>query len=233
MDESRDNIAAYVDFESQLAEKFFGGLALRYEDYSDFGSTVDGKALGADRLQREVRAPRHVLDRLPRPGRAAGLLHPALDQPGPAGNLADTLTAANNSAITRALGIPPLQEETSQNYTLGLVARPTPRFRLTVDAYRIDIDDRIIFSDAVTRPGMPRRWAPILNPLGIGQVQFFTNAIDTKTEGLDIVALYDIDLGESLLALEAAVSLNETEVTDIRSLPPRSSRPACCSRPAR
>jgi iron complex outermembrane receptor protein len=215
VDESRDNVAAYVDFESQLSDRFLAGLAVRWEDYSDFGSTVDGKLSGRIDFN-----PRFAL----RGTASTGFRAPGVQQAfftlrstnlDASGNLADTLTAANNSSVTRALGIPPLQEETSENYSLGLVARPSDRFRLTVDVYRINIDDRIIFSDAISA-SVPAVGA-ILNPLGIGQVQFFTNAIDTKTDGVDIVALYDLDLGESLLALEAALSFNETEVTDRRS----------------
>jgi iron complex outermembrane receptor protein len=94
--------------------------------------------------------------------------------------------------VTRAFRIPPLKQETSKNYSLGLVSEPTDRFRLTVDLYRIDINDRIIFSaniqpeDASTcgTPFHPSRCPirAILDPFRVGQMQFFTSAIDTKTQ---------------------------------------------------
>src|SRR5206468_2697398 len=144
-----------------------------------------------------------------------------------AGVLTDTLTAPNDSGVTRALGIPPLKEETSKNYSLGFVARPLPQFRLTVDAYRVDIDDRIIFSGTIP-PEDPTCTDPsicpigaVLNPRGIGQVQFFTNAIDTRTRGFDVVAIYDIRMsGGSLLAFDAALDFNRTAVEKIRSASP-------------
>jgi len=152
-----------------------------------------------------------------------------------AGVLTDTLTARQDSAVTRAFGVPPLKEETSRNYSLGLVAKPTDTFRLTVDAFRIDIKDRIIFSSNIQpepaascgTPFNPTRCpiSAILAPFRAGQVQFFTNAIDTKTQGLDIVAVYDWALGHgSTVTLDAALDFNKTEVTNIRSsssiLPP-------------
>jgi iron complex outermembrane recepter protein len=142
-----------------------------------------------------------------------------------AGVLTDTLTARQDSALTRAFEVPALQEETSRNYSVGIVARPTELFRLTVDVFRIDIDDRIIFSSNLapepieqcdTPAGCPIR--TILDPLGVGQILFFTNAVDTKTTGLDIVALYDWQIASgTVLALEGAFSFNKTEITDRHS----------------
>jgi iron complex outermembrane receptor protein len=112
------------------------------------------------------------------------------------------------------------------NYSVGLVSKPTDRFRLTVDLYRIDIDDRIIFSSNI-QPESGNCGTPvsailcpiraILDPFRVGQVQFFTNAVDTKTQGLDIVALYDLELGDAVLSLEGAFDFNKTEVKDRRS----------------
>jgi len=130
------------------------------------------------------------------------------------GTLADTLTAANNSPVAKALGIPQLQEETANNYSLGVVARPSDVFRVTVDAYRIDIDDRIVFSDAVSA-GIPAVGA-ILTPLGIGQVQFFTNAIEVQLDGAERADLGCIVVNEvgQLCELEVKIDFGD-EVVDI------------------
>lgn len=130
--------------------------------------------------------------------------------------------------MARAFGVPDLKEETSQNLSIGLVAKPNDRFRLTLDLYRIDIDDRIIFSSNIQpepvetcgTPFDPNRCPirAILDPLAVGQLLLFTNAVDTQTDGVDLVLLYDLRLGsESLLALEGAFHFNDTEVTDRRS----------------
>ena len=96
---------------------------------------------------------------------------------------------------------------------------------MTVDYFHIDINNRIVFSSNIqpedpsacsTPSGCPIR--AILDPLGVGQILFFTNAVDTRTQGLDIVLLYDIHFGRgSLLTLEGAMNFNKTEVTDRHS----------------
>lgn len=222
VDEGRRNVALYLDLESQITEKFLLGAATRFEDYSDFGSTLTGKVSARVNFD-----PRFSL----RGTFATGFRAPSVQQTfysqrstnlNAAGILTDTLTARQDSAVTRAFGIPALKEETSRSVSVGLVAKPSDRFRLTLDFYRIDIDDRIVFSSNIEPervsdcPRCPIR--TILEPLGVGQVLFFTNAIDTKTTGLDVVALYDHELGNGgLLNFEAALHLNETEVKARRS----------------
>jgi iron complex outermembrane receptor protein len=234
VDGDRDNLAVYVDFESQLAKKFLGGVAVRYEDYSDFGDTVIGKLSG-----RVNFSPHYSLRGTASTGfRAPGVQQAFYSQRSTnlnaAGVLTDTLTARQGGVVTTAFGIPALEEETSTNYSLGFVAQPTNRFHLSLDAYRIDIDDRIVFSSNI-QPEDPAGCGDpidpllcpilaILDPLGIGQVLLFTNAIDTETEGLDLVAVYDWKFSRSSLLLEGAFHWNHTEVTEIRSsseiLPP-------------
>jgi iron complex outermembrane receptor protein len=227
VDASRDNLAAYLDFESQLGSSFLGGLAVRFEDYSDFGSTVTGKLSGRLELSERLAL---------RATASTGFRAPSVQQQffsqrstnlNAAGVLTDTLTARQGGAVTRAFGIPELEEETSVNYSLGVVGKPSADFRVTVDLYRIDIDDRIVFSSNIQpesgdcgTPFNPNRCPirAILDPFGVGQVLFFTNAIDTQTEGADIVLVYDRHLGgDALLSLEGAFHFNDTEVTDRRS----------------
>jgi iron complex outermembrane recepter protein len=235
VDKTRSNVAVYLDTESQLTKQFLAGAAVRYEDYSDFGGTVTGKLSGHYDF-----TPRFAL----RGTVSTGFRAPSVQQEfysqrstnlNAAGVLTDTLTARQDSDVARALGVPALKKETSRNYSLGFVAKPSAVFRLTADVYRIDIKDRIIFSsniqpeDAATCgvPFNPARCPirAILDPLGVGQLLLFTNAVDTKTEGLDLVAVYDWRLGrESLLSLEGAFDFNRTEVTGKHSpskiLPP-------------
>ena len=223
VDESRNNFALYADAESQLGARFLAGLAARFENYSDFGSTLTGKLSMRFNFSDAFALRGTVSNGFRAPGVQQLFFNQRSTNLNAAGVLTDTLTARQDSEVTRAFGIPALTEETSWNYSLGLVARPADRFRLTVDAYQIDIDDRIIFSSNI-QPNTPEI-AEILAPFRVGQVQFFTNAIDTRTQGLDIVALYDFDLGNgAVLALDGAFAFNKTEVKNIRSssaiLPP-------------
>ena len=232
VDENRHNVAFYVDTEAQITEKFLLGGAARFEHYSDFGNTLIGKISAHYNITPEFAVRSTGSNGFRAPGVQQQFFSQRSTNLNAAGILTDTLTARQDSEITRAFGIPALQEETSNNFTLGVVAKPTPRFRLTVDFFYIDIDDRIIFSSTIapedpalcgTPAGCPIR--TLLDPIGVGQIQFFTNAVDTTTKGLDIVALYDIRFNaDSHLLLEGALNFNKIEVKTIRSssdiLPP-------------
>lgn len=224
-DDSRNNTAIYADLESQVSKMLLLGGAVRYEHYSDFGDTVTGKFSARVDFDPRFAVRGTISNGFRAPGIQQALYSQRSTNLNSAGVLTDTLTARQDSELTRAFGIPPLKEETSRNYSAGIVARPTELLRLTVDVYRIDIDDRIIFSSNLqpepieqcgTPAGCPIR--TILDPLGVGQILFFTNAVDTKTTGVDIVGLYDWQLGSgTVLALEGAFSFNKTEITDRHS----------------
>ncbi len=225
VNDDRNNTALYVDMEAQLTEQFLLGGAVRYEHYSDFGNTVTGKVSVRYDFVPEFSVRGTLSNGFRAPSIQQSLYSQRSTNLNAAGVLTDTLTALQGGAITQSFGVPALKEETSQNYTIGIVAKPADAFRITVDVFRIDIDDRIIFSSNIapedpsacsTPAGCPIR--DILDPLGVGQILFFTNAVDTSTKGVDIVALYDAKIGESsLLSLEGAFSFNSTEVTDRRS----------------
>jgi len=227
VNEHRSNVALYVDFESLLASNFLAGAAARYEHYSDFGSTLTGKISGRYNFNDHYSLRGTVSTGFRAPGVQQEFYNSRSTNLNSAGVLTDTLTARQDSDVTRAFGIPPLKQETSKNFSFGLVSKPTDKLRLTVDLYRIDIDDRIIFSSNIQPEDAATCGAPvnasrcpiraILDPFRVGQVQFFTNAIDTKTQGLDVVALYDVPLGESTLSLELASDFNKTQVKNRKS----------------
>ncbi|MGH8085464.1 MAG: TonB-dependent receptor plug domain-containing protein [Lysobacter sp.] len=229
VDDGRHSMAVYLDAETNLTERFLLGGAVRFEDYSDFGNTTIGK-LSARFDATETFAVRGTVSTGFRAPGAQQLFYSQRSTNLNAdGVLTDTLTARQNSDVTRAFGIEPLQEETSTSGTLGFVFTPSERFSLTLDLFRIDIDDRIIFSsnlspeDAATclpdNSNCPIR--AILDPIGVGQVLFFTNSIDTQTTGLDIVANHNTVFdGGSSLNLTALVHFNKTEVKDRRSQSP-------------
>jgi iron complex outermembrane receptor protein len=227
VDDDRDSIAVYVDFESQLTGNFLGGVAVRFEDYSDFGSTVNGKLSGRIDLTDQFSLRATASTGFRAPGVQQAFYSQRSTNLNAQGVLTDTLTARQGGALTQAFGVPDLEEETSVSYSVGIVGRPADNFRYTVDYYRIDIDDRIIFSGEINPEsgdcGTPVDPAlcpirAILDPFRVGQVQFFTNAIDTETQGLDIVAVQELTFGnDSLLTLEGALHFNDTEVAEIRS----------------
>ena len=200
---SRTNVAGYVDVESDITEKLLVHAAGRVENYSDFGGNCQRPGGGA--LQHSRRAGLAGLDgqRLPGALAAAALFHqhqhPVYErraQPGAHREQRQPHCAQQLSGGTgqRGFGVGSLKQEKSTNYSLGLTARVAKTVTLTVDAYQIDIGDRIVLSSQFTRT----------NPLGdhhsgrqpVSRVQFFANAVNTRTQGIDIVANERLPLGD-------------------------------------
>lgn len=124
------------------------------------------------------------------------------------------LTANNKSPVTKAFGIPDLKEETSLNISAGLTLEPVDGLSLTADYYYITIDDRIVLTSrfSAADPAVADILAPF-SEAGVSQAQFFTNAVDTTTQGADVVLAYDVGLGGAGdLKLSAAFSLVRTTV---------------------
>ena len=193
VDESRDSRAAYIDLETNLNQRTTVGAALRYEDFDDFGDTLNGKLSARFEANSDF-ALRGSL--------STGFRAPSLHQQyfnntstqfvavGPDLLPLEVGTFRNDSGVARALGVEPLREETSNNYSLGVVYSPSDNFSLTADVYRIDIDDRIVLSGRFSR-GNPTIDALLSAFPEVNSVQFFTNAIDTRTHGIDLVASYN------------------------------------------
>ena len=215
-DANRDSYAAYIDLEADFSERFTGGFALRFEDYSDFGSTLDGKLAGAFRATDEF-----VL----RGSISSGFRAPSLQQryfsstftDFVSGEPVDVLLAPNGGTIARAAGIPDLTEETSLGYSLGFTWSPLDDLSLTLDGYRIDIDDRIVLSGRfdTTDPNI----GSILEELGVGEAQFFINSIDTETWGIDLTLTHRADIGEGELVSTVGVNYGQTDVAAIHAPP--------------
>ena len=222
---SRNNFSAYTEFGYTPFKRLFLGAAGRYEYYDDSaGDTFVGK--GDARFE--------VTDWLAARGAVStGFRAPALAQQHYAasssqfrtvnGNLdlllIKTLPVGSPEAI--ALGAQPLKPETSKNYSIGLTADPLPDLKLTLDAYEIDIADRIAITSTLT--GTPVSNILISKGLsGSLSAQYYTNAIDTRTKGLDFVATWRRDLGSlGNLRLNAGYNYNKTEITKIKANPPQ------------
>ncbi|HWW72848.1 MAG TPA: TonB-dependent receptor [Duganella sp.] len=212
VDSGRHNIALFLDAEHKPVENLTLAGAVRYEKYSDFGSTVTGKLSARYDPTKTVGFRGSV---------SSGFRAPSVQQEFYSsvstnlnnGVLTETLTARQGSAVTQAFGIAPLKEETSTSGSVGMVLRPAKNMSLTVDAYQIKIKDRIVFSSEIAPEAGGGPITNILRPLGVGQAQFFTNAVDTRTRGLDIVAEHTTKFDASSLVLSGQLGFNKTEVT--------------------
>ena len=225
LDNSRNSASVYGDFEFDITEALLVGIAARYENYSDFGDAFNWKASARYRILENLSV---------RAAASTGFRAPSLHQVyfnnlstqfvtvGGAQVPIQVGTFNNESAVTRAFGIEPLDAETSNNYSAGFTARLLENLSLTVDGYLIEIEDRIVLSG---------RFSPteelsggvlagnILTPLGAGAAQFFTNAVSTETRGIDVVSAYNKALGEGLLKLTLAANFTETEVKKSNGVP--------------
>ncbi len=202
----------YGDVEGELFNRLLVDVAARYENYSDFGSKLTGKL--ATRLR--------IIDAFSLRGAiSTGFRAPSLHQryfqntstQFVNGNPSNTLTVNNDNPIARqVIGVDALRPETSVNYTLGITSKIGRNFTLTVDAYQIDIKDRILYSGAFSRAvlGFKDTDYP-----GVNVVRFFANAANTQTRGVDIVATERVKLGPGQLTLTAAMNFNRNKVTSI------------------
>ena len=191
-DNTRNAKAIYIDLEQDITNKFLITGALRFENYSDFGSTLNYKFSARYAFSKAFNL---------RASLSSGFRAPSMQQiffektntlfvsqngqlvPVQAG------TFRNDSEPAKILGIPTLKEETSQNYSVGFTARPFIGFELTVDAYQIDIDNRIILTNNFTG-GTDSALNAELAAVGASTANFFTNAIDTRARGLEAVVSY-------------------------------------------
>jgi iron complex outermembrane receptor protein len=219
-DESRSNVGLYADAEIDVTERFLVGGAARFENYSDFGATTTFKG-----TSRFTVLPGFVL----RGAASTGFRAPSLQQSFYSATATNFITvngslqpfevktAPVESAIALALGSRPLEPEKSLNFSLGFALEPMRSMALTVDAYRITIDDRIVLSENFTGDAVRARLAP----LGASAARYFTNAIDTRTNGIDVVLNYGLNL-ESLgfVRLMGGYNHNRTEVTRVSATPP-------------
>jgi iron complex outermembrane receptor protein len=225
---SRQNVAAYADLWTKLAQSWGVGLAGRAEHYTDSaGNTAAGK------LSTRV----EILPGLAlRAGANNGFRAPSLAETQFSttqytgtivGNQLVDLTSKFlpvNSPAAIALGATPLKPETSLNYTAGISFEPSNVFRATVDAYQVYINDRIVKTDQLgTSVNGGAAIADILEAHGIQGVnaaQYFANAVNTTTTGVDAVAEYVLrTAGVGTFRPSAAFSYNTTQVTHVNANP--------------
>jgi iron complex outermembrane recepter protein len=214
VDENRSAVGAYVDLEVEVTSQFLVSTALRVEDYSDFGSAIAGK-FSARYDFNESFAVRGTVQN--------GFRAPSLQQQfftATSTNFIDGVpfditTFPATSDVAAALGAQELDAEESINVSAGFVLRAGD-LSLTVDAYRIEIDDRIVLSENLTQANV-REYLRDLGFIGIGGGRFFINGVETVTEGIDMVLNYPMPT-DNLGYFDLTVAANYN-TTDIKKVP--------------
>ena len=213
----RSNVGAYLDLEADITKSLLVDAAVRYENYSDFGNTINGK-LGARYRVNSDLAFRATL--------STGFRAPSLAQKYfnstftnfVNGKAVDVLLANNESEVTKALGIPKLRQETSQNASIGITYAPVSNLSVTVDGYYVNVKDRVVLTGQFknTDPKIGK----LLTDLNVGQAQFFTNALSsTTTSGIDIIVAHNQPLAVGKLTTTLAANFNWMDLGDINTVP--------------
>ncbi len=217
-DRNRTNFGLYADAESELSDKVLANAALRYERYSDFGSRVSGKASVRFQPSRQVTF---------RAAASTGFRAPGLSQAAfskvitnvISGEFIDVGVFPADDPAAQALGARALEEETAYNLSAGVVVTPVDNFTLTADYFHIRINNQILlgatFDDDAT--------LAILSNAGFGNiqgVQYFTNGLDTRTQGIDVTAGYRVPAGSSgTLELSAGFNVTRNKIVQVDPLP--------------
>ncbi len=220
VDVDRDAASAYLDIETNVTDRLQLGLAGRLEDYSDFGSSVNGKLSARYEITPAIALRGTVGTGFRAPSLTQAFFRGSTTSFGTGGQLEQVLNLPTDDPIAQLLGARELEAEESVSYNLGFVVRTEAGFRLTVDYYRIDIDNRITLSERIGGQAVTdfiESSLAIPNVLG---VRFFTNAVDTQTDGFDIVAEYGFGLASGNLTISAAYNKTETDIVSVDPNPP-------------
>lgn len=205
VDRSRSNASLYVDGEFDITEAFLVSVAARYENYSDFGGTLNGKLATRYKISDNMNL---------RGSLSTGFRAPSLAQVYYnlrftnfiGGVASDQLLSPNNSPVTKSFGIGALQEEKSVNAGLGFTANFS-KFTATADLYYIDVKDRIVLTGTFAAPSLPN----------VDSAQFFANGADTETTGLDLVLTYKENFNENNIGISLLANFNNMVIKDVKN----------------
>ena len=222
VDVSRNSKAIYLDTEGDVLQHLRVGVAGRYENFSDFGSTTNGKVT----LRYSPAKPLIF-----RAAASTGFRAPSLGQswfsavstnflPDPVTGIVGPFEVGTfpvSSPIAVALGAKPLRPETSRNYSGGVVWQPMSNLEMTADFFHIDIKHRIVLSGNLNQPQVQA----IIAPFGVNTARFFTNAISTRTNGFDLVFNHQRPIFNGRIDLSGAYSRNKTDIVGDIVTPPQ------------
>lgn len=220
---SRNNVAGYIETDYNLTDAWYVGVAGRFEHYSDSsGNTAVGKFSTRYEISPKLALRATVSDGF----RAPSLTQEAYSESSAQARfvstgyqLIESTLVTPDSAVGEALGSKPLKPEKSTNYSAGIVFTPTHDLVATLDAYQIQVDDRIAETGLLSGSGINA----ILGAHGLPtnqSVQYFANAIDTRIDGWDLVAtqVHNFD-AYGVIHLSLGVNYNTIAITHIAGTP--------------
>ena len=205
VDRSRSNFSLYTDAELDITDSFLLGAAARFENYSDFGSTINGKLAFRVKASENINVRGSV---------STGFRAPSLAQiyynlrftDFQGGVATETLLSPNNSPVTASFGIESLEEETAINAAVGATAS-FGGFTATVDGYYINVKDRIVLTGTFAAPQIPN----------VNEAQFFANGVDTETVGLDIILSWKGNFDFGNISATLAGNINNMTIEEVKN----------------
>src|SRR3989441_6520835 len=218
-DRHRTNVGAYLDAETELSPKVLADVAGRFEHYSDFGSRVTGKLALRFQPSKQLTL---------RGAASTGFRAPGISQEFFSKLVTNVIGGVPvqvgifpvGARASQVLGAKPLRDETSVNLSGGLAVSPSSNFTLTADYFYIKIKHRIMLSATFLADSTLSILADS-GITGVGGVQYFTNGLDTRTQGVDFTANLRVpEVGGGTLDWTAAVNWTKNEITRVDSLPP-------------
>jgi len=219
LEADRTNIGIYAGADYDISKETLVGAALRFENFSDFGSNLSWK-INARQLFSESKG-------VVRASLSTGFRAPSLHQVYlsniqtliSGGTVSNQGTFNNVSPVIESLGIPKLDAEKAFNISAGLTYKLTDDFNISLDYYNIDLNNRVLFTGEIGFDGddsTTNAVEEILIRDSITSIKFFVNAMDTRTQGVDLVANYDgIDVGSGNMGLILALNYNTTKIDAI------------------
>lgn len=216
VDASRDSFAAYAELDTDLSDMFNVQVAGRYEHFSDFGDTLNSKIAARFEPIEGLAFRGSASTGFRAPGMAQQFFSTTSTNNVAGVGLIEIGTFPVDSPIAVALGAQPLEPEESVNLSGGMVFTMVEGLNLTIDYYNIKITDRIVLTENLQGTDV----VALLQAAGVvgSSARFFINGIDTRTEGLDIVASYRVpDFGAGRFTLTAGFNVNDTAITDRRT----------------
>ncbi len=219
---SRFNLGGYVDLSYDITKDFLINGTFRTENYSDFGSANVYKVSSRYKLIND----KVVLRGSYSTGFRAPTLHQIYAQSVQAAFVGGTIQLSglfnNRSAQARALGIPSLKPEKSNNISLGVGLNLSKNFSFSLDYFKINVKDRIVYSSSISSSDPTSTLGMILSNAGVRTIQFFINGIETNTSGLDYVLAYrNLALGDGKLNVNLAGNfILENEIVGSPTDPP-------------
>ena len=216
-----DSWATYLDLETEITDKLSGAMAMRYENFEEYGTTLDWKFSARYDFTDNfaLRATANTGFRAPTPGQVHTLnVTTTADS---SGNLIPSGTYPIDNPVAQVLGATDLENETSNSYTAGIVWTPVDKLSITVDYYDISIEDRMaLSSNTISQQDVDELKAqgyPDAELLLDSNANYFTNGFDTQVTGIDLAITTWHDIGAGTLTTDMRHNHNKQEISNVKS----------------